>query len=208
MAHLVSKGDAKYLKALAKAKSRYDKEHEALMNLVSKKGAFYEKISHKNLIKQPVIAAAPMHVEPLTPAMKHARVAHGMDVELAELGREIKAGEVKTKEAKALARMAKKEEAKEAKMGIALPVRGAMVAPRLAEAPEVGRPVDIVARKTPSKHKKEPELVSAAPAATPAKAPKYAAGESPLAKAWALVRAKPGLLIGEALKQVHGKSSK
>ena len=64
MAHLWDKGESRQFKAFQSAKNRYDAEHQKIMDLVAKKGAFYERIEHKNLSKAPTVhVAAPTGVE-------------------------------------------------------------------------------------------------------------------------------------------------
>jgi hypothetical protein len=64
MALLWDKAQARQFKAYQAAKTRYDKEHEALMGIVTKaqaegKGGFYEKVEHKNLMKAPKVHVTP-----------------------------------------------------------------------------------------------------------------------------------------------------
>jgi hypothetical protein len=69
MAHLFDKSDARVFKSYQAAKTKYDAQHEALMNLVAKKGSagFYEKAMHKNVSAAPAVHVAPAQEVPMLP---------------------------------------------------------------------------------------------------------------------------------------------
>ena len=224
MAHLWTKAEASKFKKFQSAKDKYDKQHAELMELVSKKGAFYEKIEHKNLMKPPTgrKTMKPPHFTSEEYAAMPPKMREEMKALLADPDKVIREDREKER--------------------MSLPVRGRMVAPRLSETPEIGRPEDIVARKH-SRRSEHPDNVGhevakpKAPKNTVVKSKgaqtlasnveadvvlpgprKNAMVESKgtqasgvgsranaMAEAWKLKKADPSLSLSDALKRAHGK---